>query len=236
MPPPRSRRQVLRQGWLVAFSFVAGCSTAGRPTENDPLSETDDCRLGPSESPGAASDSPENPREESPASPIETVTTRPERRLTLGEWYTDERIRYTVTGIELRRTVTTIDDVTYELAENKQLVVITIGLRNLDTKIRTLLADTFVCLVGPRVFHERYKIPVPGRADELDTGSLQQAFETGYPGQWTAEGLAVDPEETAETFAVFVVPGSTVERDIQIGYNPGGPDGPFPVRWIPRAC
>lgn len=231
-----SRRKALQIGGTAMFSFIAGCSRAGTTTENKPITETDNCHLESPKSPNAATSELGSSRRDTSTSTFESVTTKPEEQLSIGEWHTDSKISYSVTGLELLRTVKTFDGATYSLPENKQLVIITIGLRNLDTKIRTLLAHTFVCIIESKVFPERHEIYIPEREEEVDTGSLHQARETGYPGQWTAEGLAIDPEATAETFAVFVVPSSTARQAIQIGFDPGSPGGPYPVRWRPQGC
>lgn len=162
-----------------------------------------------------------------------TVGETPKERLNLSEWHADDHWRFSVTELALSATVQTDGGETYELPPDEQLLVVTTRVANDGTDLDEYLAGRFVALVGGEAFSEQYRIENPEAGWRIRANQLRRVE---YPGQWTAEGLAVESGETAAAWSAFVVPRSAERGDVAIGYNPDREaDSPFPVWWVPEA-
>ncbi|MFC4450577.1 hypothetical protein [Halorussus aquaticus] len=159
-----------------------------------------------------------------------TTQETPEERLELGEWHADGHWRFAVTELALSATVETDDGETHELPPDEQLLVATTRVANDGSALDEHLAGRFVALVGGEAFSEQYRIENPETEWRIRADQLRRVE---YPGQWTAEGLAVEPGETTTAWSAFVVPRPAERGAVRIGYNPDRePDGPFPVQWV----
>lgn len=222
---PRSRRALLASV-ATGVSVLAGCSDTDRApptaTSTNSLTET----VTSTDPPATTStDSPTGTPNEEPC------VDGGETRYRLGEYHEVSFWRLTVSSLELLTTLETDDGTIYELPDDKQVALVTLGLKNTtDDTVVWSNGNNWGFITAPCTFYRpQVDVYEDSPKSQLDGDELQQVE---HVRQYAPDGQPFDAGERGEAWELTVLPRDVPRDQLEIGFR--WSDTQFPIRWIPR--
>ncbi len=224
-----SRRKLLSGGAVLATYPVAGCG------EKEPPRETDSARRNTTEGiPADSETSSQSPTDTT--SPTDSPTSEPpcvgggETRLAFGEWHQYGDLHVTVSSLELLTELRLDDGTTVQMPDDELFALITMPLEN-RTGVKEYFSTT---TAGPVFLSEPCAVSEPAlNFDVLDgEESYDRLAAVEHTRQYRPDGYRIDAGSSGKVWYAAVLPRSAEREGLEIGW--GGPDGDYPVRWIPK--
>lgn len=231
----RSRRRALA---VIAsgLGVLAGCGST-TPTESP---STTRVSAPTSTTLSATSSETESPTPTSTDTTESCPATTPGTSLvySFGEWHEtngDETdLGFTVTNLELMDTFRFDgSNETYVMPEDRRLVVVTVGVRNLMTSPDSIYYnERFALICANGTARQPTGVHHPALSDRGIHLPRLEGVE--HARQYRPEGYQLEPGETGRLWWAFVVSGRACSRSLQVGFTPAYAECPnYLVRWIP---